>query len=57
MDPGLLTLQRVWDALQETAPLDPAGLPAEAARLQAVFQELKRAAAEPTANRPLREIG
>lgn len=51
------TLQRVWEALQETAPLDPAGLPAEAARLQAAFQELKRAAAEPTANRPLREIG
>ena len=56
VDPALLTLQRVWDALQETAPLDPAGLPAEAARLQAALRELKRAAAESTANRPLREI-
>ena len=37
VDPALLTLQRVWDALQETAPLDPAGLPAEAARLQAAL--------------------
>ena len=56
VDPALLTLQRVWDALQETAPLDAAGLPAEAARLQAALRELKRAAAESTANRPLGEI-
>jgi membrane protein len=56
VDPARLTLQRVWDALQENAPLDPAGLPADAARLQNALAELKHAAEGSAANRPLREI-
>jgi membrane protein len=56
IDPGLLTLQRVWDALQESESVDPSGLPAEAARLQAALQALRRGAAESPANLPLRDI-
>jgi membrane protein len=56
VDPTRLTLQRVWDALQESDPLDPAALPVDAARLQDALAELKRAAADSTANRPLGEI-
>jgi membrane protein len=56
VDPARLTLQRVWDALQESAPLDPAALPVDAARLQDALAELKRAAADSTSNRPLGEI-
>ena len=56
IDPGLITLMRVWDALREGESVDPSGLPAEAARLQAALQELKGAAAESSANQQLREI-
>jgi membrane protein len=56
VDPRLLTLQRVWDALQETGPMGPDGLPAEAARLQAALHELNQAAAESPANRPLCDV-
>jgi membrane protein len=56
VDPARLTLQRVLDALQENAPLDPATLPADTARLQDALAELKRAAEASPANRPLEEI-
>ena len=56
MSPGLLTLQRVREALQDSDEPDPSGLPEAAARLQAALEDLRRAAAGSTANRPIGDV-
>jgi membrane protein len=55
VDPALLTLQRVWDALREP-PVPALGPAPDSVRLQGALNALRQAAAQSPANRPLRDI-